>query len=117
MSGGPVAFVDDDPDLRRATAQMLRLAGFEVHAFDGAEAALVALDASFGGPVVTDIRMPRMNGLQLFERLKGETPDLKALMICYLAIEGLRSMNLFDSDVLSQDERRLLVSSLLEIAK
>ena len=53
---------------------------------------------------------------QVFERLKGETPDLKALLVCYLAIEGLRSMNLFDSDVLSKDERRLLVSSLLEIA-
>ncbi|MET3581279.1 AcrR family transcriptional regulator [Mesorhizobium robiniae] len=53
---------------------------------------------------------------QVFERLKGETPDLKALLVCYLAIEGLRSMNLFDSDVLSHDERRLLVSSLLEIA-
>jgi AcrR family transcriptional regulator len=54
---------------------------------------------------------------QLFERLKADAPDLKALLICYLAIEGLRSMNLFDSVVLSQDERRLLVSSLLEIAK
>ncbi|RWP50734.1 TetR/AcrR family transcriptional regulator [Mesorhizobium sp.] len=53
---------------------------------------------------------------QVFERLKGETPDLKALLVCYLAIEGLRSMNLFDSDILSRDERRLLVSSLLEIA-
>jgi AcrR family transcriptional regulator len=53
---------------------------------------------------------------QVFERLRGETPDLKALLVCYLAIEGLRSMNLFDSDVLSQDERRLLISSLLEIA-
>ncbi|KRB19882.1 TetR family transcriptional regulator [Mesorhizobium sp. Root695] len=54
---------------------------------------------------------------QLFERLKGETPDLKSLLVCYLAIEGLRSMNLFDADVLSKDERELLVSSLLEIAK
>jgi hypothetical protein len=53
---------------------------------------------------------------QLFQRLKGETPDIKALLICYLAIEGLRSMSLFDSDVLSKDERQLLVSSLLEIA-
>ncbi|TGV53135.1 TetR/AcrR family transcriptional regulator, partial [Mesorhizobium sp. M2D.F.Ca.ET.160.01.1.1] len=54
---------------------------------------------------------------QLFERLKGETNDLKALLVCFLAIEGLRSMNLFDSDVLSPDERRLLLASLLEIAK
>ncbi|MDX8483249.1 TetR family transcriptional regulator [Mesorhizobium sp. VK24D] len=53
---------------------------------------------------------------QLFERLKGETGDLGSLLVCFLAIEGLRSMNLFDSDVLSPEERKLLVSSLLEIA-
>ncbi|TIU00683.1 MAG: TetR/AcrR family transcriptional regulator [Mesorhizobium sp.] len=53
---------------------------------------------------------------QLFERLKGETDDLGSLLVCFLAIEGLRSMNLFDSDVLSQQEHRLLVSSLLKIA-
>ena len=46
MTSGPVIFVDDDPDLRRATTQMLTLAGFEVRAFDAAEAALAALDES-----------------------------------------------------------------------
>jgi AcrR family transcriptional regulator len=54
---------------------------------------------------------------QLFERLKGETPDLKKLLVCFLAIEGLRSMKLFDLDILSVEERRLLASSLLEMAK
>ena len=53
---------------------------------------------------------------QLLERLKGETDDLGSLLICFLAIEGLRSMNLFDSDVLSAEEHKLLVSSLLKIA-
>jgi AcrR family transcriptional regulator len=70
----------------------------------------IAEDPDFMTPIKTFKR-------QLFERLKGEMPDLKSLLICYLAIEGLRSMNLFDSDVLSKDERELLVSSLLEIAK
>ncbi|WP_027038949.1 TetR/AcrR family transcriptional regulator [Mesorhizobium ciceri] len=70
----------------------------------------IAEDPDFMMPIKTFKR-------QLFERLKGETPDLKSLLICYLAIEGLRSMNLFDSDVLSKDERELLVSSLLDIAK
>ncbi len=69
----------------------------------------IAEDPDFLTPIKTFKR-------QLFERLKGETPDIKSLLICYLAIEGLRSMNLFDSDVLSVDERRLLVSSLLQIA-
>jgi AcrR family transcriptional regulator len=70
----------------------------------------IAEDPDFMTPIKTFKR-------QLFERLKGETPDLKSLLVCYLSIEGLRSMNLFDSDVLSKDERELLVASLLEIAK
>jgi two-component system C4-dicarboxylate transport response regulator DctD len=78
---GPVLFVDDDPDLRRATTQMLTLAGFEVRAFDGAEAALAALDPGFEGPVVTDIRMPRMTGLQLFERIRALDPELPVLLV------------------------------------
>lgn len=54
---------------------------------------------------------------QLFQRLKAQTPDMKALLICYLAIEGLRSMNLFDSDILSPQERETLIASLLSVAE
>jgi AcrR family transcriptional regulator len=70
----------------------------------------IAEDPDFLTPITSFKR-------QLFERLKAETPDVKALLVCFLAIEGLRSMNLFDSDILSADERRLLVSSLLKIAE
>jgi AcrR family transcriptional regulator len=54
---------------------------------------------------------------QLFERLKTETPNLRALLVAYLAIEGLRSMNLFGFDPLADDERQLLVDSLLKMAE
>ena len=81
MSGGPVIFVDDDPDLRRATVQMLSLVGFEVQAFEAAEAALASVVEDFAGPLVTDIRMPRMNGLQLFDRVKAIDPDLPVILV------------------------------------
>ena len=77
----PVIYVDDDPDLRRATTQLLKLAGFAVQAFDGAEAALAAIDAGFEGAVVTDIRMPRMDGLELFRRVKAIDPELPVLLV------------------------------------
>ncbi len=54
---------------------------------------------------------------QLFERLKAETPDLKALLVTYLAIEGLRSLSLFEIELLSEAERQVLVDTLLDIAK
>jgi AcrR family transcriptional regulator len=70
----------------------------------------IAEDPDFLSPMKTFHR-------QLFARLKEDTGDLRAVLICYLAIEGLRSMNLFDFDILSQEERDLLLSSLLQIAE
>ncbi|MBY5556416.1 sigma-54-dependent Fis family transcriptional regulator [Rhizobium leguminosarum] len=77
----PVALIDDDKDLRRATAQTLELAGFSVSAYDGAKAALADLPADFAGPVVTDIRMPEIDGLQLFTTLQGMDADLPVILM------------------------------------
>lgn len=81
MNRGPVIFVDDDADLRRATGQSLTLAGFAVQAFPDALSALAAIGPDFPGPVVTDIRMPRMTGLQLFERVRAIDPDLPVILV------------------------------------
>jgi len=76
-----VAFVDDDDVLRDANAQTLQLAGFEVRPFASADAALAALPPSFPGVVVSDIRMPGMDGRQLFRRLKEQDADLPVILI------------------------------------
>lgn len=76
-----VAFIDDDNDLRAANVQALQLAGFEVLAFSSAEAALRVLGRDFPGAVVSDIRMPRMDGRQLFQKLKDEDPDLPVILV------------------------------------
>ena len=76
-----VAFIDDDDVLRDANVQTLQLAGFEVLPFADAEAALGVLPPSFPGVVVSDIRMPRMDGRQLFRRLKDQDGDLPVILI------------------------------------
>ena len=84
MIGEPlvrVAFVDDDEDLRNSTRQTLELAGYEPLIFDRAEAALSALDETFDGVVVTDLRMPGLDGLQLFEKLNARDPTLPVLLV------------------------------------
>lgn len=76
-----VALVDDDDDFREALTERLGLEGFEVSAFPSAEAALKAVDAGFAGVVVSDLRMPGLDGRQLLARLQAIDEGLPVLMI------------------------------------
>jgi two-component system C4-dicarboxylate transport response regulator DctD len=76
-----VAFVDDDEDLRRASIQSLQLAGIEPLAFDSAQAALSVIEPSFPGVLVTDIRMPQLDGHELFRRVREIDADLPVIFI------------------------------------
>ncbi|MEK1888943.1 MAG: sigma-54 dependent transcriptional regulator [Phyllobacterium sp.] len=76
-----IAFVDDDDDLRNATRQTLELAGFNVTPFTDAMSALRFLTPDFPGVVVTDVRMPQMDGFELFRRLRAVDPDLPVILI------------------------------------
>lgn len=77
----PVILIDDDSDLLKATAQTLELAGFAVSAFAVAAEALARLDAGFPGVVVSDIRMPEIDGLQLFDRILRLDPDIPVILV------------------------------------
>lgn len=76
-----IAFVDDDDDLRNANRQTLELAGFTVVPFADAMSALRFLTPDFTGVVVTDVRMPHIDGLELFRRLRTLDPDLPVILI------------------------------------
>lgn len=76
-----VALVEDDEAFRAALAENLTLSGFAVSPFDSAEAALRVLNERFEGVVVTDLRMPGLDGRQLVERLTAIDPDLPVVMM------------------------------------
>jgi two-component system C4-dicarboxylate transport response regulator DctD len=74
-------FIDDDEELRRANVQTLKLHGMTVDAHGTARSALPVLHRDFDGVVVTDIRMPDIDGLQLFHRLRDIDPELPVILI------------------------------------
>ncbi|WP_296017040.1 sigma-54 dependent transcriptional regulator [uncultured Agrobacterium sp.] len=78
---GTVYLVDDDSQLRKAMRQTLELEGMTVVPFPKAEIALDALEENFDGVIVTDVRMPGMDGLQFFEHVRKIDADLPVILI------------------------------------
>ena len=76
-----IVLVEDDDAFREALGERLRLGGLEVSAFASAEAALKTLNDGFEGVVVTDLRMPGLDGRGLVDRLSGIDPDLPVVMM------------------------------------
>ncbi|MFD1787166.1 sigma-54-dependent transcriptional regulator [Sphingomonas floccifaciens] len=76
-----VIFVEDDEALRSATTQALELAGYTVIAHADARAALTAIPADFAGAIVSDIRMPGMDGFAFLDAVHAADPDLSIILI------------------------------------
>ena len=73
--------IDDDRSIRWVLEKALSNADFDVTTFETADAALKTLSRSLPDTIVTDIRMPGMDGLELLERVHGEDPDLPVIVM------------------------------------
>jgi two-component system, NtrC family, C4-dicarboxylate transport response regulator DctD len=76
-----ILLVDDDADLRDALALSLELAGFAVHSVEGGMSALAALERESIAAVVTDIRMPGLDGRQLLQRILAIDAELPVILM------------------------------------
>lgn len=95
MSEFQVLLVEDDSDLREAISVTLRMGGVDFSAFETAEEALAELDPEADQMLVTDFRLPGMNGLQLLEKARQKCSQLPVVvMTAYadtqLAVQALK---------------------------
>jgi two-component system C4-dicarboxylate transport response regulator DctD len=81
MAPGPVLLVEDDGELAIAIATNLRLAGHDVTVAADAVQALAGLDRRFAGVIVSDLRMPGMDGWQFFAALQALDADIPIIFI------------------------------------
>jgi two-component system NtrC family sensor kinase len=75
-SGEAVLVVDDEAEVLELLAEILELAGYRVHAADSAETALRLLEMEPVSAVLSDVRMPGMSGVELFNALQRVEPAL-----------------------------------------
>jgi two-component system response regulator AtoC len=91
-----VLVVDDEENIRLVLRTLLKKQGYDVETADGGEAALAALEAFDPDVILTDVRMPRMGGLDLLGALKAKQhPATVIVMSAYgnvdLAIEAMKA--------------------------
>ena len=76
-----ILVVDDDPDLLRLMTIRLRSAGYEPIAVESGEKALAHVVAAPPRLVVTDLRMPGMDGMALFDAIRQTNPALPVIVL------------------------------------
>ena len=90
-----IAIVDDEKDMRQSISQWLALSGYDTETFASAEEALGQLDPEYPGIVISDIKMPGMDGIQFLRKLMGADSALPVIMITGhgdvpIAVEAMR---------------------------
>lgn len=78
---GEVWVVDDDRSIRWVLEKALAKGGFQVESFDSPERILDVLGNSQPDVILSDIRMPGMDGLELLGRIHQRSPDLPVIIM------------------------------------
>jgi len=90
-----ILLVDDEPDIRDVLDIYLTDLGYTVHTAENGEAALQTFHRIVPAIVLSDIKMPGMDGIELLRRIKAEVPATEVIMLTghgdmALAIDSLK---------------------------
>ena len=90
-----VAIIDDERDIRLSISQWLSLSGYEPESFASAEDALASINSNYPGVIISDIKMPGMDGIKLLKKLMVQDNQLPVILITGhgdvpMAVEAMR---------------------------
>ncbi|WP_421580127.1 sigma-54-dependent transcriptional regulator [Shinella sp. M31] len=96
MMGPRVLLIDDEEEMRRSSTQALELFDLTVETFSSAEPVLELVGYAFDGVVVSDIRMPGMDGMTLLQRIREVDPEVPVILVTghadvQLAVSAMRA--------------------------
>ena len=76
-----IALVDDDKNILASVSMLLEQEGYHVRTFSDGASALTALSATPPDLAILDIKMPRMDGLELLRRLRQQAGDMPVIFL------------------------------------
>jgi CheY-like chemotaxis protein len=76
-----ILVIDDEPDVRDAVKRVLERAGYSVRTADSAVEALAELERVATDVIITDIIMPKVNGVQAIESIRKAFPSVRIIAI------------------------------------
>ncbi len=91
-----VWLIDDETDIRHATVDALELAGYDAQGFAEARSCLKHLTPDYQGVIVSDLRMPGMDGVELANRIRAVDSDIPVVLISGHADVGIAVQALRD---------------------
>ena len=112
--------VDDEPGMRQLLSHVFGRAGHAVRAAENGAKALELLRAEPADLVVSDVKMPDMNGIELLRRVREFSPDAAVIMMtAFATVETAREAFKLGADDFIQkpfdvDELKLIVEKALE---
>ncbi len=118
-----ILVVDDETDICKALDLLLRKEGYEVVTANSAEEAIEKLKASFFDVLITDLKMGKMDGMELLTRAKEISPDTASVMMtAFSSIESaVEAMKRGASDYIVKpflnEEIKLTLRKILEQRK
>src|SRR5438132_7756519 len=120
MAKARVLVVDDEKSMRDLLSITLEKEGYDVLTAAGGEAAIEALRRDATDAVITDLRMPKVDGLQVLRAAKEISPDVAVIVITAVASTetAVEAMKLGAYDYITKpfklDEVNLIVRNALE---
>jgi len=105
MNKGSVLIIDDEEIVRISCHRILVPEGYEVRSTESAAEGFALLEKEPSDIVLTDFKMPDIDGIEVLKRIKAQWPDIEVIMItgyqtistsANTAAEAIRSLGAFD---------------------
>jgi len=107
-----ILIVDDESDITTALKMYLEIQGFHVDAYTDPANALARFKAGFYHLLILDIKMPEMNGFELYKEIKKKDDTVKVFFLT--ALSEMHDYDAFKKEVFPKEGERYFIAKPIE---